>query len=104
LQIQNVLIVLSTLSNDDDFDDVSLNSQFLQQLHSEQFSYENLFTTSTDNYKRQIVIKYICVVGQNIDNITYSINFLFENIISQVLINTILSNGINIDESEKDCQ
>jgi hypothetical protein len=97
---ENVLIVLSTLAKNYDFEDMSLNSQFLQQLHSGRFSYENLFTTSTDNYKNQIGMKYIWIIGQSIDNTTYSINFLFVNITSQALINTLLSNDTNSNNSQ----
>jgi hypothetical protein len=97
---KNVLIVLSTLANDYGFEDVSNNSQFLQQLQSGRFSYENLFTTSTDNYQKYIGIKYVWIIGQNIDSATYSIDFLFVNITSQVLINKLLSNDTNTNGSE----
>ena len=99
---ENVFTILSTLSRDYDFEDLSLNAQFLQQLQSGRFSYENLFTASPEDPTKQIGIKYVWIIGQSLDNSTYSINFLFVNITSQVLIDTLLSNGTNTDESETD--
>ena len=94
---ENVRIVLSVLSKDYDFDDISTDAQFLQQFQSGRFSYENFFTTSSDNDREEIEIKYIWIVGQKIDNISYSINFLSVNITSQGLINTLLVNHTNDD-------
>ena len=44
-------------------------------------------------------MKYIWIVGQRLDNTSYSMNFLSVNFTSQLLINTLLSNDTNIDQS-----
>jgi hypothetical protein len=97
---KNVLTVLTTLAKDYDFEDSYVNSQFSEQVQSGRFSYENLFTTTTDDNNKVINMKYIWILGQSVDNSTYSISFLFVNITSQVLINTLLSNGTNTNASE----
>jgi hypothetical protein len=97
----NLRIILSTLAEDFGFEDIYENSQFSQQLQEGRFSYENLFTTSIDNNENHINIKYIWIIGQTIDNSTYSINFLFVNITSQVLIDTLLFNTINTNQTNQ---
>ncbi|CAF2637942.1 unnamed protein product [Rotaria sp. Silwood2] len=97
---ENLPIVLSTLTKDYGFEDINENEIFLEQLKTGRFSYENLFTTSTDVYSKTVIIKYVWLIGQTIDNSTYSINFIFVNITSQQLINTLLSNETNTDEPD----
>ncbi|CAF0826104.1 unnamed protein product [Rotaria sordida] len=76
------------------------NVLFIEQLNTRRFSYENLFTSSIDGYNKSLAIKYIWLIGQTIDNLIYSINFLFINITSQQLINKLLSNNTNTNESD----
>ncbi|CAF1390506.1 unnamed protein product [Rotaria sp. Silwood1] len=93
---KQILNLLKALSEDYTFEDFSSNAQFLQQLQSSRFSYENLFTTfSTDHDKKNTKIKYIWIIGQNYDNTTYTIHFLHLNISSQALIQTLLCNTTN---------
>ncbi|CAF3934040.1 unnamed protein product [Rotaria sp. Silwood1] len=76
VEYKHILNLLKALSDDYAFEDFSSNSQFLQQLQSSRFSYENLFTTfSTDHDKKNTKIKYIWIIGQNYDNTTYTICF-----------------------------
>ncbi|CAF2840576.1 unnamed protein product [Rotaria sp. Silwood2] len=91
---QNVATLLISLANDYGFDNISSSPQFLQQ---SRFSYENLYTSKTDN--RDIFIKYIWILGQNLDNLTYTINFLYLNITARSLIETLLYN--NAGQSEQ---
>ncbi|CAF4751216.1 unnamed protein product, partial [Rotaria sp. Silwood1] len=96
VEYKHILNLLKALSDDYAFEDFSSNSQFLQQLQSSRFSYENLFTTSSTGYdKKNITIKYIWIIGQNHDNTTYTIHFLHLNISSQALIQTLLCNNTN---------
>ncbi|CAF0983915.1 unnamed protein product [Rotaria sordida] len=96
VEYKHILNLLKALSEDYAFDDFSSNSQFLQQLQSSRFSYENLFTTSSTGYdKKNTTIKYIWIIGQNHDNTTYTIHFLHLNISSQALIQTLLCNNTN---------
>ena len=44
-------------------------------------------------------MKYIWIIGQRIDNNSYSINFLFTNFTSQILIDTLLKNRTNNNQS-----
>ncbi|CAF4645470.1 unnamed protein product [Rotaria sp. Silwood2] len=93
---KQILNLLKALSEDYAFEDFSSNTQFLQQLQSSRFSYENLFTTiSTDYNKKNTKIKYIWIIGQNHDNITYTIHFPHLNISSQALTQTLLCNTTN---------
>jgi hypothetical protein len=98
VESKNIPIILSTLAEDYGFETDYTNSQFWQQLQTGRASYENLFTDSTDDYNKHISIKYIWMLGQSIDNSTYSINFLFVNITSQILIDILLSNDTNTNE------
>ncbi|CAF3842777.1 unnamed protein product [Rotaria sordida] len=100
LASQNLRLVLSTLAKDYEFEDLYDNALFMEQLKTGRFSYENLFTSSTDVYNPSVAIKYIWLIGQTVDNSTYSINFLFINITSQQLINRLLSNNTNANESD----
>ena len=86
---QNVATLLMSLADEYGFDNNSLNPQFLEQ---SRFSYENLYTSKTDYTNGDINIKYIWILGQNLDNLTYTINFLSLNITSQSLIETLLNN------------
>ena len=94
---ENILTVLSTLAQDYGFENDFLSTQFIQQLQNGRISYENLFTLSLDRYTKHI--KYIWILGQRVDNSTYSINFLFMNMISKELINVLLSNGTRINQT-----
>jgi hypothetical protein len=96
---KNVFIILSALAKDYGFENDYLNSQFTQQLQTGRASYENLFTAPIDN--NHVSIKYIWILGQTLDNSTYSINFLSVNITSQILIDTLLSNGTNTNETNQ---
>ncbi|CAF4162456.1 unnamed protein product, partial [Rotaria sordida] len=100
LESQNLRLVLSTLTKDYGFEDIYDDALFMEQLKTGRLSYENLFTSSTDVYKQSLAIKYIWLIGQTVDNSTYSINFLFVNITSQQLINRLLSNNTNANESD----
>jgi hypothetical protein len=96
---KNVVTVISALAKDYDFEDIYLSSPFSQQLQSERFSQEYLFTSSINNGSKDITIKYIWIVGQEVNNSSYSMNFLCINITSQILINTLLSNDPNINQT-----
>ncbi|CAF1492907.1 unnamed protein product [Rotaria sp. Silwood1] len=100
VESQNLPIVLSTLTKDYGYEDINNNEIFMEQLKTGRFSYENLFTSTTDLYNKTTTMKYIWLIGQTLDNSTYSINFIFVNITSQRLIHTLLSNDTNIDESD----
>ncbi|CAF1494856.1 unnamed protein product [Rotaria sp. Silwood1] len=92
---QNVATLLTALATEYGFDDISSNPQFLQQLQSSRFSYENLYTSTTDDKNKDTVIKYIWILGQNLDNLTYTMNFLYLSITSRSLIETLLYNNTN---------
>ncbi|CAF1034159.1 unnamed protein product [Rotaria sp. Silwood1] len=92
---QNVATLLTALATEYGFDDISSNPQFLQQLQSSRFSYENLYTSTTDDKNKDTVIKYIWILGQNLDNLTYTMNFLYLTITSRSLIETLLYNNTN---------
>ena len=94
---ENVLTVLSSLVQDYGFEDDYISTQFPQQLQTGRISYEKLFTNSSDA-NQQLTIKYIWIVGQIASKSTYSINFLFANITSQILIRSLLYNGTNTSE------
>ncbi|CAF1455951.1 unnamed protein product [Rotaria sordida] len=90
---QNVGILLRTLANEYGFNDISSNPQYSQELQSSRFSYENLFTSRPSSETIDVTImKYIWILGQSLDNSTYTINFLFLNITSQSLIEKLLYN------------
>ncbi len=101
VESKNVLIVLSTLAKDYEFESDDLNLEFSKQLQTRRISYENLFTTPTNDSDKHLSIKYIWILGQSIDNSTYTINFLFVNITSQVLIDTLLFNSINTNQTNQ---
>lgn len=87
---QNVPMILAALSDDYGFDNIYSNPQYFQQLESGRFSYENLFTTETGSGNNCSIIKYVWMLGQVIDNSTYTINLLSLNITSKKLIQTML--------------
>ncbi|CAF1240121.1 unnamed protein product [Rotaria sordida] len=99
LKSQNLRLVLSTLTKDYGFEDIYNNTLFIEQLKTGRFSYENLFTSSISVDNKSRAIKYIWLIGQTVDNLTYSINFFFVNITSQQLINRLLSNNTNTNKS-----
>ena len=95
---ENLLEVVSTLAQDYRFDDDYITSQFLEQMEKGRISYENLFSIALDQYSKQM--KYIWILGQRVDNATYSLNFLFMDIISKELIHTSLSNGTHVNQTD----
>ncbi|CAF4100168.1 unnamed protein product, partial [Rotaria sordida] len=92
IEKQNLPLILKTLSEDYEFDDIYSNPNYSQQLESPQFSYENLFSSETDTENNSLLIKYIWILGQLIDNSTYTINFLSVDITSKTLIKILLLN------------
>ncbi|CAF0793522.1 unnamed protein product [Rotaria sordida] len=92
IQKQNLPLILKTLSEDYEFDDIYSNPNYSQQLESPQFSYENLFSSEIDTENNSLLIKYIWILGQLIDDSTYTINFLSVDITSQTLIKILLLN------------
>ena len=96
ITIENIPMLVSTLANDYGFEDISNNPEFAKQLQTGRFSYENLFISTDQDNNKHKTIQYIWLLGQSIDNLTYSINFFFLNITSQELIDTLLYNDTNI--------
>ena len=74
---QNLPIILAALAEDHGFDNIFSTSNYSQQLKSSRFSYENLFTTGTGTGNNTVIIKYIWILGELINNSTYTINFSF---------------------------
>ncbi|UJR29536.1 hypothetical protein I4U23_010753 [Adineta vaga] len=101
VETKNLRVILTTLSNDYGFNNIFESSDFSQQLENGRFSYENLFTTSINDDIKKIGVKYIWIVGERNDESTYSINFLFVNITSHILIEKLLLNDTNSIESNK---
>lgn len=105
---EHILTVLSTLAQDYGFEDDYINSQFLEQLQKGRISYENLFTVTLDESTKHM--KYIWILGQLVNNSTYSLNFLFMDTVSKELINKLLYNDTlfnqtnNINDDEKQLQ
>ncbi|CAF0766438.1 unnamed protein product [Rotaria sordida] len=92
IEKQNLPLILKTLSEDYEFDDIYSNPNYSQQLESPQFSYENLFSSEIDTENNSLLIKYIWILGQLIDNSTCTINFLSVDITSKTLIKILLLN------------
>jgi hypothetical protein len=90
---QNLPIILAALAEEHGFDNIYSNSNYSQQLESSRFSYENLFTSEISPGNDTVLIKYIWILGQLIDNSTYAFNFLSVNITSKTLIETMLLNS-----------
>ena len=97
---ENIPEILSFLAKQYGFEDIHETETFLQQLKEGRFSYENFFTTSTNDHNKRITMKYVWIIGQTVNNLTYSMRFLVLNITSQALIDTLLSNDTITDESD----
>ncbi|CAF4467297.1 unnamed protein product, partial [Rotaria magnacalcarata] len=91
----HIRMFLATLAKDYGFDDIFSDPQ---QLQTPKFSYENVFTKPVVGENTNQSIKYIWVLGENMNNLTYTINFLHMDINSQVLIETLLPNNTNTSQ------
>ncbi|CAF2992268.1 unnamed protein product [Rotaria sp. Silwood2] len=98
IRSENVPILLTSLANNYGFDLSQFNSQ---QYGSERFSFEHLFTSSIDNASNEMSIKYIWIIGQQNDNSTFTIHFLYSYITSKLLIRQLLANISNEDRQLK---
>lgn len=99
----NIRVLLSAVAKDYGFDDIFSNQEYSQELEKPKFSYENLLTTPTDNETNNKTIKYIWLIGENMNNMSYTINFLHLNINSHILLfnNTNTSEITNSSEQLK---
>ncbi|CAF2023855.1 unnamed protein product [Rotaria magnacalcarata] len=91
----HIRMFLATLAKDYGFDDIFSDPQ---QLQTPKFSYENVFTKPVVGENTNQSIKYIWILGENMNNLTYTINFLHMDINSQVLIETLLPNNTNTSQ------
>lgn len=89
---QNLGLLMAELSNDYGFENFYSDPQFSQQIQSSQFSYENLFSSQGGNRFSHVMIKYIWIISQAIDNSTYAVNFLLLNTSSRVFTESLRSN------------
>lgn len=93
IEKENMLTLLRTLADEHGFDEIFSNPEYSQQLQLPRFSYESLFAAKTGPENKNLFIKYVWVLGQTNNNMTYALNFLVMNITSKSLISTILSNS-----------
>ncbi|CAF3756846.1 unnamed protein product [Rotaria socialis] len=91
----HIRMFLATLAKDYGFDDIFSDPQ---QLQTSKFSYENIFTKPVVGEHTNQSIKYVWILGEKMNNLTYTINFLYMEINSQVLIETVLPNNTNTSQ------
>ncbi|CAM2710888.1 unnamed protein product [Rotaria socialis] len=91
----HIRMFLATLAKDYGFDDIFSDPQ---QLQTSKFSYENIFTKPVFGEHTNQSIKYVWILGEKMNNLTYTINFLYMEINSQVLIETVLPNNTNTSQ------
>lgn len=100
IERKNILTVLNTVAEDYGFDNIYSNSTFAQEIGSSRFSFENLFTSQLGPAERDLAIKYVWILGQMMDNSTYTLRIFFVNITSRTFINTILPNNTNVNNTQ----
>jgi hypothetical protein len=93
IERNNLITLLDTLAQENGFENIYSQPEYAQQLNSPRFSYENLFTSETGIQNSDVSIKYIWIIGQTVDNSTYTLNFLTVSITSKVLLETMLFNN-----------
>ena len=94
---RRVPALLTAFGRDYGFDGKYLNEKFNESSTSPRFSYENLFTKTT-NHSQHLSIQYIWICWQNLGNQTYTIHALNLKIASEMLLNQSLSNHTNCSE------
>ncbi|CAF4352591.1 unnamed protein product [Rotaria sp. Silwood2] len=83
-------MLLTALAKDYEFDEIYFKPPYSQEQNSSQLSYENLYTSEPSATNNHLTIRYIWLLGESIDNSTFTINYVFVNITSEPLIETLL--------------
>ncbi|CAF3590188.1 unnamed protein product [Rotaria socialis] len=75
------------------FEDFYSNSEYSQQIALPKFSYETLFTSQNVSGLSKVFVKYVWILGQKTDNLSYALNVISLTHSSRILIDMIPSNA-----------
>ncbi|CAF2033087.1 unnamed protein product [Rotaria magnacalcarata] len=90
---KNMPRLFTALAKQHGFGDFYSNSEYSQQIALPTFSYETLFTSQNVSDLSNVFVKYVWILGQTTDNLTYALNVISLTHSSSILIEKIPSNA-----------